>query len=244
MKDSPPKNLSFLCLLFILTADWDNSKLLPSSLMHLLHCICNVLWDNRFEMHQKMGLYLVCVDSWQVCVVEPARAGTGKVWLWGYAESAVSRHLVLWGPSLWHFVEGGVDGASDSDITDSDGGNGVYLYMMMLIMNLKPKFRLPYLQQPQEQCYLFVPLVPVGAVRLLYVRVICHRCLGFLMCTQILMHVIVYGGCHLMGTPNSVIQPLQKIQNFAARLVLLAPRHHHSTPLLEKIALASHFRAY
>ena len=38
-----------------------------------------------------------------------------------------------------------------------------------------------------------------------------------------------------MGTPNSVIQPLQKIQNFAARLGLLAPRHHHSTPLLEKL---------
>ena len=34
---------------------------------------------------------------------------------------------------------------------------------------------------------------------------------------------------------NSVIQPLQKIQNFAARLVLLAPRHHHSPPLLEKL---------
>ena len=39
----------------------------------------------------------------------------------------------------------------------------------------------------------------------------------------------------VMGTPNSVIQSLQKIQNFAARLVLLAPRHHHSTPLLEKL---------
>ena len=38
-----------------------------------------------------------------------------------------------------------------------------------------------------------------------------------------------------MGTPNSVVQPLQKIQNFAARLVLLAPHHHHSTPLLEKL---------
>ena len=38
-----------------------------------------------------------------------------------------------------------------------------------------------------------------------------------------------------MGTPNSVIQRFQKIQNFAARLVLLAPRHHHSTPLLEKL---------
>ena len=39
----------------------------------------------------------------------------------------------------------------------------------------------------------------------------------------------------LMGTPNSVIQPLQKIQNFAARLVLLAPSHQHSTPVLEKL---------
>jgi len=43
--------------------------------------------------------------------------------------------------------------------------------------------------------------------------------------------------CLLMGTPNYIIQPLQKIQNFAARLVLLAPRHHHAT-------LASHFRTY
>ena len=38
-----------------------------------------------------------------------------------------------------------------------------------------------------------------------------------------------------MGTPNSVIQSLQKIQNFAARLVLLVSRHHHSTALLEKL---------
>ena len=37
-----------------------------------------------------------------------------------------------------------------------------------------------------------------------------------------------------MGTPNSVIQPLHKIQNFAARLILLAP-HQHSAPLLEKL---------
>ena len=44
-----------------------------------------------------------------------------------------------------------------------------------------------------------------------------------------------YCNCLLMGTPNSVIQPLQKIQNFSARPVLLVPRHHHSTPLLEKL---------
>ena len=36
--------------------------------------------------------------------------------------------------------------------------------------------------------------------------------------------------CLLLGTPNSVIQPLQKIHNF----VLLATRQHHSTPHLEK----------
>ena len=48
-----------------------------------------------------------------------------------------------------------------------------------------------------------------------------------------------YCNCLLMGTPNSVIQPLQKILNFAARLVLLAPHHHHSTPLLEKLHILS-----
>ena len=44
-----------------------------------------------------------------------------------------------------------------------------------------------------------------------------------------------YCNCLLMGTPNSVIQPLQKVQNFAARLILIAPRHHHSATLLKKL---------
>ena len=39
----------------------------------------------------------------------------------------------------------------------------------------------------------------------------------------------------LMGTPNSVIRSLQIIINFAARLILLAPRYHHSTPLLKRL---------
>ena len=52
--------------------------------------------------------------------------------------------------------------------------------------------------------------------------------------TSYILSRLDYCNCLLMGTPNSVIQPFQKIQNFAARLVLLAPRHHHSTPLLEK----------
>ena len=52
--------------------------------------------------------------------------------------------------------------------------------------------------------------------------------------TSCILSRLDYCNCFLMGTPNSVIQPLQKIQNFAARLVLLAPRTHHSTPLLEK----------
>ena len=52
--------------------------------------------------------------------------------------------------------------------------------------------------------------------------------------TSYILSRLDYCNCLLMGTPNSVIEPLQKIQNFAARLVLLAPRHHHSIPLLEK----------
>ena len=56
----------------------------------------------------------------------------------------------------------------------------------------------------------------------------------FLTVTSYILSRLDYCNCLLMGTPNSVIKPLQKIQNFAARLVLLAPRHHHSTPLLEK----------
>ena len=39
----------------------------------------------------------------------------------------------------------------------------------------------------------------------------------------------------VIGSPNSAIRPHQKILNFAATLVLLAPRQHHSTLLLEKL---------
>ena len=53
--------------------------------------------------------------------------------------------------------------------------------------------------------------------------------------TSYILSRLDYCNCILMGTPNSVIQPLQKIQNLAARLVLLAPHHHHSSPLLEKL---------
>ena len=63
--------------------------------------------------------------------------------------------------------------------------------------------------------------------------------------TSYLLSRLDYCNCLLMGTANSVTQPLQKIRNFTARLVLLASRHQHSTPLLEKkTALASHFRTY
>ena len=51
--------------------------------------------------------------------------------------------------------------------------------------------------------------------------------------TSYILSRLDYCYCLLMGTPNSAIQPLQKIQNFAARLVLLVPHHHHSTPLLK-----------
>ena len=51
--------------------------------------------------------------------------------------------------------------------------------------------------------------------------------------TSCVLSRLYYCSHILAGTPNSVIQPLQKIQNFAAILVLMAPRHHHSTPLLK-----------
>ena len=53
--------------------------------------------------------------------------------------------------------------------------------------------------------------------------------------TSCIISQVDYCNCLLMGTPNSVIHPLQTIQNFAARLILLAPHHQHSTPLLEKV---------
>ena len=50
-------------------------------------------------------------------------------------------------------------------------------------------------------------------------------------CYFLILSRFDYCNCLLMGTHNFVIQPLQKILNFAARLVLLAPRHHNWTPL-------------
>ena len=38
-----------------------------------------------------------------------------------------------------------------------------------------------------------------------------------------------------MGTPNSVIQPMQKVQNIAARLILRAPCHQNCTPTLQQL---------
>ena len=53
--------------------------------------------------------------------------------------------------------------------------------------------------------------------------------------TSYILSRLDHCNCLLMGTPNSDIQPLQKIQNFAPRHVLLATRHHQSTPLLERL---------
>ena len=53
--------------------------------------------------------------------------------------------------------------------------------------------------------------------------------------TSYILSRLDYCDCLLMGAPNSVIHPLQKVQNFAARLILMEPGHHHSTPLLKKL---------
>ena len=53
--------------------------------------------------------------------------------------------------------------------------------------------------------------------------------------TSYILSWLNYCNCRLMGVHLILSSNLQKILNFAARLVLLAPHHHHSTPLLEKL---------
>ena len=54
-----------------------------------------------------------------------------------------------------------------------------------------------------------------------------------------LSHHLILSFCHGLTTlpPHLILSSnlLHKIQNFAARLIRLAPCHHHSTPLLEKL---------
>ena len=38
----------------------------------------------------------------------------------------------------------------------------------------------------------------------------------------------------LLGTPSFVIQPMQKVQNIAVRLIFRAPHHQNCTPLLQQ----------
>ena len=53
--------------------------------------------------------------------------------------------------------------------------------------------------------------------------------------TSYILSRLDYCNCLLMGVPHSAIHALQKVQNVAARLILMAPRHHHSTTLLQKL---------
>ena len=43
------------------------------------------------------------------------------------------------------------------------------------------------------------------------------------------------GNLHFLSCKNSVIQPMQKVQNTAARLILRAPCHQNCTPLLQEL---------
>ena len=53
--------------------------------------------------------------------------------------------------------------------------------------------------------------------------------------TSCVLSRLDYCNSLLMGSPNSVIQPMQKVQNTAARLILRAPRHQNCTPLLQQL---------
>ena len=53
--------------------------------------------------------------------------------------------------------------------------------------------------------------------------------------TSCILSSVDYCNFLLVGTPNSVIQPVQKVQNTAARLILRAPCHQNCTPLLQQL---------
>ena len=53
--------------------------------------------------------------------------------------------------------------------------------------------------------------------------------------TSCVLSRLDYCNSLLTGTPNSVIQPMQKVRNSAARLILRAPRHQHCTPFLQQL---------
>ena len=53
--------------------------------------------------------------------------------------------------------------------------------------------------------------------------------------TSCVLSRLDYCNSLLMGTPNSVIQPMQKVQNTAAILILRVPRHQNCTPLLQQL---------
>ena len=71
--------------------------------------------------------------------------------------------------------------------------------------------------------------------RISYIRIFLTENATKTLVASYILSQLDYCNCPLIGAPNSVIQPLQKVQNFAARLILMAPRHHHSTPLLKKL---------
>ena len=63
--------------------------------------------------------------------------------------------------------------------------------------------------------------------------------------TSYILSRLDYCNCLLMGTPNSVIQTLQKIQNFCCKTRSLGtPSPPLNTCPGKKTALASHFRTY
>ena len=55
------------------------------------------------------------------------------------------------------------------------------------------------------------------------------------MVTSCVLSRLDYCNSLLMCTPSTVIQPMQKVQNTAARLILRAPRHQNCTPLLQQL---------
>ena len=63
----------------------------------------------------------------------------------------------------------------------------------------------------------------------------CRRCSKKNLVTSCVLSRLDYCNSLLMGTPNSVIQPMRKVQNVAVHLILRVPHHLHYTSLLQQL---------
>ena len=148
--------------------------------------------------------------GWQALVIEG---------MWAMTKQKLNSFLLPWNPSTISLPDSITLGSQNIPFTNSARNLGFILHSKLSMK----KYVITICQTA------YFELNGISSIRRFLTEDAQPR-----LVTSYILSQLDYCNCLLMGTPNSVIQPLQKIQNFAARLVLLAPRHHHSTPVLEK----------